>query len=103
MIKKRQEYLVCLFLNARYELLKKKVISIGTVDSLSISPRDIIVSALETNSVYIVLAHNHPSGSSAPSNEDLAVTTRLKDALDLVGMKLLDHIIVASDGWRSVV
>lgn len=103
LIKKKQEYLVCLFLNARYELLNRKTISIGTVDSLNISPRDIIISALDVNAVYVVLAHNHPSGTSEPSSEDLLVTKRLRESLDLVGMKLLDHIVVASDGWKSII
>jgi len=103
LVGKKQEYLVCLFLNARYELLKKKTIAIGTVDGLNISPRDIIVSALDVNAIYVILAHNHPSGVSEPSNEDLVVTEKLRDAMDLVGMKLLDHIVVASDGWKSIV
>lgn len=99
---RKQEYLVCLFLNARYELLKKKTISIGTVDSLNIYPRDIIVSALHLNSAYVVLGHNHPSGVSKPSNEDIVVNERIKKALDLVGIKLLDHLVISSDGWESI-
>ncbi len=102
LVQKKQEYLVCLFLNARYELLSKKTIAIGTVDSLSISSRDIIISALNFNSVYVIIGHNHPSGVSKPSDEDIAITERIKSSLDLVGIKLLDHLVVASDGWRSV-
>ena len=99
---KKQEYLVALFLNARYELLKKKTISIGTVDSLSISPRDIIISALHLNSAYVILGHNHPSGVSKASNEDVVVNENIKKALDLVGIRLLDHLVVSRSGWESV-
>ena len=102
LVKKKQECLVALFLNARYELLKKQTISIGTVDSLSISPRDVIIHSLKLNSAYVILAHNHPSGSSKPSNEDLVVNENIKKALDLVGIKLLDHLVISSDGWEAI-
>lgn len=101
-VDKKQEHLVGLFLNARYELLQKKTISIGTVDSLSISPRDIIVLALQLNSAYVILGHNHPSGSSKASTEDIKVNENIKKALDLVGIRLLDHVIVSGDGWESI-
>ncbi len=99
---KKQEYLVALFLNARYELLQKKTISIGTVDGLSILPRDIIISALQKNSAFVILGHNHPSGICKPSNEDVKVNKNIKDALDLVGIKLLDHLVVSTGGWESI-
>ena len=103
LVEKKQEYLVALFLNARYELLKKQVISIGTVDALSISPRDIIVSALHLNSAFVILAHNHPSGVSKPSREDIEVNENIKKALKIVGIRLLDHLVVSRDGWVSIV
>ncbi len=102
LVKKKQEYLVALFLNARYELLKKKTISIGTVDALSISPRDIIIPALQVNSTFIILAHNHPSGICKPSREDIRVNENIRGALELVGLKLLDHLVVSRDGWQSI-
>lgn len=102
LVEKKQEYLVALFLNARYELLEKKIISIGTVDALSISPRDIIVSALKLNSAFIVLGHNHPSGVSKPSEEDVRVNENIKKALEIVGIRLLDHLVVSKEGWQSI-
>jgi DNA repair protein RadC len=102
LVNRKQEYLVCLFLNARYELLEKKTVSIGTVDGLNISPRDIIVAALKLNSVYVILAHNHPSGISKPSEEDIVVNENIKRALELVGIKVLDHLVVSKNGWESV-
>ena len=102
LVNRKQEYLVALFLNARYELLERKTITIGTVDSLNISPRDIIIAALQANSAFVILAHNHPSGTSKPSNEDVTVNKNIKEALKLVGIRLLDHIVVSKDGWSSI-
>jgi DNA repair protein RadC len=102
LVNKKQEHLVALFLNARYELLERKTVSIGTVDSLNIFPRDIIIASLKANSAFVILAHNHPSGVSKPSKEDAVVNERIKSALNLVGIKLLDHIVVSSEGWCSI-
>lgn len=97
---KKQEYLIAIFLNVRYELLGKKVVSIGTVDRLSANPRDIIIPALERNATAVVLAHNHPSGNPEPSDEDKVFNSKLEMALDLVGINLLDHIIISKNGWK---
>ncbi len=102
LVSKKQEYLVGLFLNARYELLERKTISIGTVNSLSVSPRDIIIAALKENSAFVVLGHNHPSGTSEPSSEDVVVNKNIREALNIVGIKLLDHIVLSKEGWRSI-
>jgi len=102
LVDRKQEHLVALFLNARYELLQKKTLSIGTVDSLNISPRDVIIPALKQNSAFVVLGHNHPSGTSKPSQEDVVVNENIKKALELVGIKLLDHIVVSREGWQSI-
>lgn len=99
----RQEHFVCVFLNARYELMNKKTVGIGTVDSVHILPRDIILCALEFNASYVVLAHNHPSGNLTPSQGDFDVTNRIKQALDLVGITLLDHLIITKREWKSIV
>lgn len=98
----KQEHLVGVFLNARYELMGKKTVSIGTVDSVQVLPRDIIISALKFNASYVIMAHNHPSGSLVPSKEDILVTKRTKQALDLVGISLLDHLVIGREGWKSV-
>ncbi len=102
-VNKRQEYLVGLFVNARYEFLGKRVIGVGTLDRLSILPRDVIIPALELNSAGVVLVHNHPSGDVTPSKADLDLTERIEKALELVGLKLIDHVIVAKKGWKSIV
>ncbi|MGI5897647.1 MAG: RadC family protein [Candidatus Dojkabacteria bacterium] len=100
--KKKQEYIVGLFLNSRFELIKKKIICIGSLDGVSILPRDIIIPALELNANSVILAHNHPSGDPTPSMEDVAVTKRLMDGAELIGINLLDHIVIGNKEWRRV-
>ncbi|MBU1119703.1 DNA repair protein RadC [Patescibacteria group bacterium] len=99
---KKQEYIVGLFLNSRFELLEQRTLAIGTVDGAGLLPRDVIIPALELNASSVILAHNHPSGDPLPSDEDFAVTERVVKALDLVGMKLLDHMVIGRESWKSI-
>lgn len=102
MSKYRKEHVIAIFLNARYEVLKKEVIATGSLDRITIHARDIVTPALRLGCAYIILAHNHPSGDSTPSNEDKVFTLSLKSALDIMGIKLLDHLVISSSGWQSV-
>ncbi|MCD4811553.1 DNA repair protein RadC [bacterium] len=102
MSKFKQEHIVALYLNSRFELLEQRTVRIGGVDSAGLLPRDVIGYALEKNASFVVLAHNHPSGDCTPSKEDILLTQRLKEAMDIVGINLLEHIVIAKDGWRSV-
>lgn len=99
---KKKEYVVALFLNSRFEVIKKETICIGSLDGVGIVPRDILVPALAKNSAYVVLAHNHPSGDATPSKEDIVVTKRISEALDLVGLKLIDHLVIAKGDWKCI-
>jgi len=99
---KKQEYIVALFLNSRFEVLDRRVICIGSLDGVSVLPRDIIIPALELNASSVVIAHNHPSGDASPSNEDVLITRRIQEGLELVGLNLLDHIVIGKDNWRRV-
>src|SRR5690625_6396516 len=74
----------------------------GTVTQASVYPREIVKTALRVNSVALVMAHNHPSGIAEPSTADLALTRHLKTALQLVDVKLLDHIIVTGTSTTSL-
>ncbi|MDD4382117.1 MAG: DNA repair protein RadC [Candidatus Dojkabacteria bacterium] len=100
--KKKQEHIVALFLNSRFEVLERRVICIGSLDGVSILPRDIIIPALELNANSIVMAHNHPSGDAMPSTEDEDITKRIKEGLELVGLNLLDHIVIGDNQWQRV-
>ncbi len=100
--KKKQEYIVGLFLNSRFELLQKKIICIGSLDGVSILPRDIIIPALEVNASSVIIAHNHPSGNASPSREDVVITERIKEGLELVGLNFLDHIVIGRNEWKRI-
>lgn len=100
--KKKQEYVVALFLNSRFEVLDRRTICIGSLDGVSVLPRDIIIPALELNASSVVIAHNHPSGEPTPSQEDIIITKRISEAFDLVGLNLLDHIVIGGKQWRRV-
>jgi DNA repair protein RadC len=98
----KQEHIVALYLNSRFELLEQKTIRIGGIDNAQLLPRDVITYALDSNASYVVIAHNHPSGESTPSQEDILLTKRLDEAMELMGIKLLEHIVIAKDGWKSI-
>jgi DNA repair protein RadC len=98
----KQEHIVALYLNSRFELLEQKTIRIGGIDNAQLLPRDVITYALDSNASYVVLAHNHPSGECTPSQEDILLTKRLDEAMELMGIKLLEHIVIAKDGWKSI-
>ncbi len=100
--KKKQEYVVALFLNSRFEVLDRRTICIGSLDGVSVLPRDIIIPALELNASSVVIAHNHPSGDPTPSQEDIIITKRISEAFGLVGLNLLDHIVIGGKQWRRV-
>jgi DNA repair protein RadC len=99
---RKQEHIVALFLNSRFEVLERRVICIGSLDGVNVLPRDIIIPALELNASSVVIAHNHPSGDPTPSEEDILITKRIQEGLELVGLNLLDHIVVANDSWKRI-
>jgi DNA repair protein RadC len=92
-----------LLLDARYRLIEDRLVAFGKVNTVSVEPREILEAALSVNAVNLVLLHNHPTGDVTPSNEDIAFTRRLKDACSLLGLKLLDHIVVAKGSWQAIV
>jgi DNA repair protein RadC len=99
---KKREYMVALYLNARSELIKKRVVSIGTLTESLVHPREVFAPAIKNHAVNIVLAHNHPSGSAEPSDEDVAVTQNLKEAGEILGIKIVDHVIVSKENYMSM-
>ena len=97
-----QEVLLLLMLNQRGRLLKERYMFKGTVNASVISPREIFVEALAARAVQIILLHNHPSGDASPSQEDLNVTRRIKEAGQLLGIALTDHIIIGEHAYVSL-
>lgn len=99
---KKREYLVAIFLNARKQLITTKTISIGTLTSNLVHPRELFKPALKCNAASVIVAHNHPSGDTKPSIEDKKITQKLVKAGKLLGIELDDHIIVTKDGFLSL-
>lgn len=97
-----QEHLILVLLNTKSKLIKDILLTKGTVNSSLISPREIFIEAVKKDAVYIILIHNHPSGDPSPSNEDIAVTKRIKEAGQLIGILLIDHIIIGDNRYVSL-
>lgn len=89
-----REVFACLFLDNRHRVIKYVELFYGTIDGACVYPREVVKAALKVNAAAMILCHNHPSGSTEPSQADRALTGRLKEALELVSVRVLDHIIV---------
>lgn len=88
------EVFAALFLDNRHQVIKFEELFRGTIDSASVYPREVVKKALEHNAAALIIAHNHPSGVAEPSTADERITLRLRDALGLVDIRLLDHFII---------
>ena len=97
----KQENMKLLMLNTKSKLIGETNISKGTVNAAIISPRELFIEALVKEAVSIILIHNHPSGDPIPSDSDLLLTKRVKDAGMLIGVELLDHIIIGNNCYIS--
>lgn len=97
---KQYEVFCGLFLDTRHRVVAFEELSRGTIDQASVHPREVVKAALGHNAAAVILAHNHPSGEAIPSAADKQLTARLKDALALVDVRVLDHFIIA-DGSCS--
>lgn len=102
-----QEVFAAAFLDSRHRLVEYVELFHGTIDGAEVHPREVVRHALRCNAAAVIVAHNHPSGSEPPSAADRAVTTRLKQSLALVDVRLIDHVVVgglqtmtlAERGW----
>jgi DNA repair protein RadC len=97
-----KEHLRGLYLNSHNRIIRDEVISIGTINSNMIHPREVFRPAIESNAAALVLAHNHPSGEAAPSKEDIEITKQLVQAGKILGISLLDHVIITKDTFASI-
>ena len=97
-----REHFVALYLNGAHEVIAYSIVATGLANSCPIHPREIFQPAILSGAVALIVSHNHPSGNITPSMEDRRVTERLKEAADLVGIRLLDHVIVTDDNFYSI-
>lgn len=88
------EVFACLFLDNRHRVIEYEALFRGTVDGASVHPREVVKAALGHNAAAVILAHNHPSGVAEPSQADIHLTRRLREALGLVDIRVLDHVII---------
>jgi DNA repair protein RadC len=91
-----REFFVALLLNARHHLIKRVVISIGSLNASIVHPREVFKPAIMAKCASIIIVHNHPSGDNQPSEEDISITNRLVKCGDLLGIGVLDHVIIAN-------
>lgn len=92
-----KEYLLTLHLDCGNKLICIDTVSIGTLNSSQVHPREVLKTALLSSANSIIMLHNHPSGETNPSTQDIYITKKLKHACDLMGIGLLDHIIIGDD------
>jgi DNA repair protein RadC len=91
---REREVFAALFLDSQHRLIEYRELFLGTLDSATVHPREVLRYALELNAAAVILAHNHPSGVAEPSRADIALTERLRSVLALVDIRLLDHLVV---------
>jgi len=97
-----KEHFVVLYLNARNQLICKETISIGTLDASLVHPREVFKPAIENLAVSIIIAHNHPSGETSPSEADINLTQRLKEVGKLMGISLVDSLVITRNTFKSI-
>ena len=98
----KREHFVVFYLDTRNQIIKREVISVGTLNASLIHPREVFEPAIRYSTAQIIIAHNHPSGITDPSEIDKEVTKRLVEAGKLLGIEVLDHIIVSKNSYNSL-
>lgn len=96
------EVFALLLLDSKHRVIGFRELFRGTLDGASVYPREVVKIALEHNASAVILVHNHPSGDPEPSQADRKLTTTLKDALNMVGTRILDHVVVGYEGCVSL-
>ena len=99
----KNETFAALFLDSQHRIIAYEELFSGTINSATVHPRPIIERVLQLNAAALILAHNHPSGVCDASHQDLAVTERIRDALELVDARLLDHIVIGDNEVYSII
>ena len=92
-----QEVFCCLFLDNRHRVIAFEELFYGTIDGCSVHPREVVRRVIEHNAAAVILAHNHPSGVAEPSQADMTITKRLREALTLIDVRVLDHLVIGDE------
>lgn len=98
----KQECFLCLLLDTRNRVQREVEISRGGLSAAMVNPRDVLAQAISEKASAIILVHNHPSGNPSPSADDVNMTRRLKEACQLTGIRLLDHVVIGEEGYVSL-
>ncbi|HET6473796.1 MAG TPA: DNA repair protein RadC [Pseudomonadales bacterium] len=97
-----REVFCAMFLDAQHRLIAFRELFLGTIDSAAVHPREVLREALSFNAAAVIFVHNHPSGVAEPSTSDMRITDRLRHALQLIDVRVLDHIVVSADATVSM-
>jgi DNA repair protein RadC len=97
-----REHFMAVFLNTKNHVITVETVSIGSLNSSVVHPRELFKNSIRRSAAALILAHNHPSGDPAPSTEDIDVTQRLAEAGNIIGIQVLDHIIIGEKGFVSL-
>jgi DNA repair protein RadC len=96
-----REHFLAIYLDAKYKVLAIHIVSVGIANKSMVHPREVFAPALMLSATAIIVAHNHPSGCSVPSDDDRSITERLRKAGELLGIEVLDHIILGENDYYS--
>jgi len=96
-----REGFVVLHLDSRHRVRSIELVAVGTLNATMIHPREVFKGAILANAAAVLVAHNHPSGDLTPSAEDRAITSRLAEAGEILGIEVIDHVIVTNEGYLS--
>ena len=97
-----RERFLSVMLTSKNHLIGVETVSVGSISSAIIKPRDVFKSAILANAAAIILCHNHPSGDLVPSDSDIEITKHLIEAGELLGVRVLDHLIISNQGYKSL-
>lgn len=98
-----QEMFFTITLDNKHRIIKEHLVSIGTINQSLVHPREVFAAAIEQRAAGIILIHNHPSGDPKPSTQDIDITKRLSQVGDIVGIKVIDHLIIGCNSYYSFV
>ncbi|MDY7033636.1 MAG: DNA repair protein RadC [Thermodesulfobacteriota bacterium] len=101
-IDKKQEYFICISLNGAGEVVGNRIVTVGLLNHSLVHPREVFADVITDRAASVIFVHNHPSGSLEPSEQDLEITKQLVEAGTILGIKVMDHIIVAKKGYLSL-